>query len=148
MNEQRADSGNAFDRIDVLIREALSEADADLFDQLEEPSVPAMVSGAFRGRRRWETWGTTAIILLFMGAAAVCAWRMIVATSARSLVPWGIGLFVAWTSFVGSKLVSWMSLHRVALTREVKRLELQVALLATAMRERTPGGGPPVTPRG
>jgi len=122
------------DDVDVLIREALGQADARLFDQLGESALPEMIADVFRGRRRFEMISMVAVILLFFAFSVFCAVRFIEATEIRSMLLWGAGFFVCWTSMIGFKLVSWMEMNRNTLTREMKRLELQVAQLARQTR--------------
>jgi hypothetical protein len=122
------------DDVDVLIREALGQADARLFDQLGEPTLPEMITGVFKGRRRLDMTLMVAAILLFFGASIFCAVRFVQATELRLMLLWGAGFFLCWTSMIGFKLVSWMEMYKNTLAREMKRLELQVAQLAAQMR--------------
>jgi len=121
--------------IDDLIREALGQDDAELLDEFGEQSLPEMVTGVFRGRRRLLMVGTTAVILAFFALSIICAVQLFTTGSSRHMLLWAAGLFVSWTSMIGFKTVSWMEMNRNALAREVKRLELQVAQLARALRE-------------
>ncbi len=121
--------------IDLVIREALGRAEADLFDQLGEQSLPEMMTAVFRGRRRLEMGMMMVVILVFFGLSIFCAVRFISATETRHMLLWGAAFFLSWTSMVGFKLVSWMEMYRNTLAREIKRLELQVAQLARQLRE-------------
>jgi len=128
------------EEIDHLIREALGQTEAELLDELGEQSLPEMMTGVFRGRRRMLMVGTTAVIMLFFALSIICAVQLFTAGSPRGMLLWGTGLFVSWSSMIGFKTVSWMEMNRNALAREVKRLELQVAQLARAFREGSVGG--------
>lgn len=120
--------------IDVLIREALGQADAELLDQIGEQSLPEMITEAFRGRHRLEAGANLVVIMIFFGLSIVCAVRFLGASEIRQMLIWGGGFFLSWSSMVGFKLVGWMQMNRNALAREIKRLELQVAQLARTIR--------------
>ena len=124
----------SIDEIDVLIREALGQDDAELLDQFGQQSLPEMITDAFRGRRRLETAAVTVVILFFFGLSIFCAVRFIGAGEIRPMLLWGGGFLVCWSSMIGFKIVSWMDMNRNALAREIKRLELQVAQLAKSVR--------------
>lgn len=125
----------SIEEIDVLIREALGQADADLLDQFGEQSLPEMITGAFRGRHRLEMGAVTLVVMLFFGLTIFSAVRFLGATEMREMLLWGAGVFIGFSSMAGFKLVGWMQMNRNALAREIKRLELQVAQLARTLRE-------------
>jgi len=125
----------SIEEIDVLIREALGQADADLLDQFGEQSLPEMITGAFRGRHRLEMGAVTLVVMLFFGLTIFSAVRFLGATEIREMLLWGAGVFIGFSSMAGFKLVGWMQMNRNALAREIKRLELQVAQLARTLRE-------------
>ena len=125
----------SIEEIDVLIREALGQADADLLDQFGEQSIPEMITEAFRGRHRLEMGAVTLVIMIFFGLTIFCAVRFLGATDIRQMLLWGAGVCIGFSSMAGFKLVGWMEMNRNALAREIKRLELQVAQLAKQLRE-------------
>jgi hypothetical protein len=126
----------SIEEIDVLIREALGQADADLLDQFGEQSIPEMITEAFRGRHRLEMGAVTLVIMLFFGLTIFCAVRFVGATEIRQMLLWGAGVFIGFSSMAGFKLVGWMEMNRNALAREIKRLELQIAQLAKTLGNR------------
>lgn len=123
----------SIEEIDVLIREALGQADADLLDQFGEQSIPEMITEAFRGRHRLEMGAVTLVIMIFFGLTIFCAVRFLGATEIRQMMLWGAGVFIGFSSMAGFKLVGWMEMNRNALAREIKRLELQIAQLARTL---------------
>ena len=123
----------SIEEIDVLIREALGQADADLLDQFGEQSLPEMITGAFRGRHRLEMGAVTLVVMIFFGLTIFSAVRFLGATEIREMLLWGAGVFIGFSSMAGFKLVGWMQMNRNALAREIKRLELQVAKLASTL---------------
>lgn len=116
-------------QLDDLIREALGEEEQAFYDALGEPSVPEMVTEVFRGRLRWLN---RAAVLIGVAALALALWsvqRLIVVESAKEIVWWTTGLFFSLGTMWVVKIWYWMELNRHAVTREVKRLEMQVLSL-------------------
>lgn len=122
--------------IDRVIREALTREEAELFDRLGEPSVPEMLTQAFRGRNWWLNVLGGVLTLAYVAGTLYCAWRFFGATELADRLAWGLGTVSGLVITMAFKIWYWMELHRNALTREIKRLELQVAHLAGQMRGR------------
>jgi len=124
-------------KIDDLIGRALTEEDRALLANHGEPGYLAQAFGIFRGPMAGIMW----MVNVASGAAAIAGmyaiWRLSGTTDALVAVKWGVGalfLFQVTTlckTFMGSRMES----NR--LLREIKRLELQVAML----RDRTGPGG-------
>jgi hypothetical protein len=116
--------------LDNLIRDALSQEEAELFDRLGEPSLPELVSDTFRGRRRWLMWLTGVITAIFFGLSIYCVVRFLGTDDIPTMLRWGGAALFCLLAVVANKTWSWMEMQRVALSREIKRLELAVAHLA------------------
>jgi len=118
-----------YEEIDEMIRQALSEEEAKFYDELGEQTLPEMVSGLFKGRMRWVTIMTMVIMPILFGVAVYCAVRFFNAEDIRLMIIWGAGsfFFVMATGFM--KIFHWMQMDKNAVIREIKRLELQVAML-------------------
>jgi cytochrome b561 len=120
--------------LDRKIREALPPNEAELLGPLDEPSVWEQVKQLFQGRLRWAS----ALVVIggvaftvFMVVSAVCFFR---AEGVREMLAWagGFGLSLIAVSF--SRLWFWLLLHRNAVVREVKRVELLVARLSGRLK--------------
>ncbi len=118
------------DDIDILITEALSREEAQFYDQLGEQSVHDLVTELFGGRYRWLNLMSIPVMIAFMVAEIYCAWRFFFAPEVREMLLWGAGLFFAAIIIMAMKLWAWMEIQRNSLTREIKRVELQLAHLA------------------
>ncbi len=124
------------DDVDRLIREALAAEDAETLKSLGEPGLPDMVSEVFRGRMRWYGAAFLAMILGCAVFAVYCAVRFLGTQEVPEMLRWGAGFFVGFLAAQGGKTWYWMQHERLALIREVKRVELLVAQLALELRNR------------
>lgn len=116
--------------VDSLIREALSREEAELFDRLGRPSIHEQITDLFRGQNRWLTLATMAATLIFMIVAVYCGYRFLGTEDVAEMLRWGAGGALAVLAVTMAKIWAWMELQRHATTRELKRLEVQVAHLA------------------
>ncbi len=122
---------NKGDQIDDLIREALSQEEAELFDQMfDEPSVFEMVTSMFRGKLRYLAVFAIVMGVVFMAVGIYSLTRFLGTEEVPEMLRWGALMFFSLGSVTAMKIWHWMEMQRHALTREIKRLELQVANLA------------------
>ena len=117
--------------LDKRIREALRSEDAELFDELgAEPSIYEMIMETFRGRHRWLTllgvfWGIVFMVLFVYSAV-----QFFHAEATRDLLLWAAACIICLSAVSMMKVWYWMELNKNAITREIKRLEWQMARLA------------------
>ena len=117
------------DKLDDLIGRALSDEDRALLARHAEPSYFAQAAGLFRGPLAWTMWFAYAVGGIAFLAAAWALWRMVGAGDALDAVRWGVGaLFLLQFTMLAK---SYMGNHLEAnrMLREIKRIELQVAML-------------------
>jgi len=122
--------------LDRRIEEALRGEDAELLPaQAEEPSMLEIILETFRGRHRWLTFLGFFYTLVFMVLFVVSAIRFFRAEDTRGLLLWASASLICLICVALFKIWFWMELNKNAVTREIKRLELQVARLATRITE-------------
>jgi hypothetical protein len=116
--------------VDDAIREALSREDAELLAQLnEEPGSLRQIAGIFQGPLNW-IYVTLLIAAVLVGTVGVyAAWRFSISTEVRPLFYWGAGTGFCLIVLAVVRIVFFMQLNTNRILRELKRLELQVALL-------------------
>ena len=122
--------------LDDKIREALRKEDAELLEDFDdEPSVFEMLMETFRGRHRWLVFLTFFWTLVFMTLGVLSVIRFFRAEELRDMVMWAAAsaFFLSGVSMM--KVWYWMELNKNALTREIKRLELQIAHLAGRIKD-------------
>lgn len=122
--------------LDQMIREALSKEDQELFDQLGEPSIFEMVTSSFRGTLRWLMFFaiTFGILLMALGVYSLVQFLR-AGDDVPEMIRWGALLFFSLGSVTAMKIWHWMEMQRHMLTREIKRLELQLANVMHARDE-------------
>lgn len=124
--------------LDKKIREALSQQDAELFDEIGgEQSLLEMGIGIFHGRNRRWVFFSMFLTLAFTVLTFVCVVKFFSAENptTRELIAWATGSIVCMLATAMLKLWFWMEMNKNAVTREVKRLELQIARLAKRLSE-------------
>lgn len=118
-------------KLDQAIRQSLSVEDAAFLAKFEEQSPFHEALGTFSGK--WGLMNIFAAVLTFgvFAIAVSCAWNAINAEAARETVLWSAGGIVAMVGVAMLKMYFWMEMNKNVTLREVKRLELQVARLAS-----------------
>lgn len=122
--------------LDRKIREALQKEDAELYEDFAvEPSIFEIVMETFRGKQRWMGflfmfWTTVFLVLTVLSAI-----RFFRAEETREMLIWATAsvLFILGISMM--KIWFWMEMNKNSITREIKRLELQIARLASRIKD-------------
>ena len=121
--------------LDDKIREALRQEDAELFEEFgAEPSMYEMVMETFRGRYRWMAFVAVFWTLVFIVLFIFAGIRFFDAEATKDMLMWAAACVVCWSAVFMMKVWYWMELNKNSLTREIKRLELQIARLAGRLK--------------
>jgi hypothetical protein len=118
-------------RLDQAIREALSAEDAAFLAKFEDQSPFQEAMGAFSGKWGGMNFFAALVTFAMFGAAAYCAWNAFSAIEVRETVLWSAGALFGMLAVAMLKMYFFMEMNKNVTLREVKRLELQVARLAT-----------------
>ncbi len=122
--------------LDDKIKEALSREDAELFGEVGgEASLPELVAESFRGKYRFFVAMSFVATLVFTIAMFYCAYRVFTSTEFHDHILWAMGFFFFAMGVGLLKTWAWMEFNRIAVTREIKRVELQIALLAKRLEK-------------
>ena len=122
--------------LDRKIREALRQEDAELFESFGgEQSMLEMVADVFRSRHRWLVVITMFWMVVIFVFAIVAGVRFFGADATRDQVMWAAACVICLSAVSLLKTWFWMEMNKNALTREIKRLELQIARLAGRIRD-------------
>ncbi len=121
--------------LDKKIKEALRQEDAELFEDLGgEPSVFEMIIDTFRGKHWWLSVLTFFWTLVFMVLGILSAVRFFKTDDSRDMMMWALAFIFCMMAVSMLKMWFWMELNKNAITREIKRLELQIARLASRIK--------------
>ena len=122
--------------LDRKIREALSEEEAELFDEFgREQSVAEMLIESFQGRHRWINIYGAIWMVVFLVAGVYSAVQMFSVAEVTAMLKWAVGVILCAHIVAMFKVWYWLEIQKNALAREVKRLELQVAHLSRRRKE-------------
>ncbi len=120
--------------MDRKILEAIkAETNATMKDYERDLGLFGLMAESFRGTFRWAVVGAMAMQVLLAGALIYCAVRLFGADDAAAKIDWlalGLAAFIA---FGLLRLWFFMEINRLSISREIKRLELQVAAVASAL---------------
>lgn len=124
--------------IDDKIREALRKEDAALLENYRgEAPLHEMIIETFRGRHRWLNMLAIVIGVVVMGLLVVVGYQFFNAESTRSMIAWATAFVLCALTIMFMKLWFWLELNKNSLTREIKRLELQIANLSRQEKSKT-----------
>ena len=123
--------------IDELIGRALTEEDRALLSRHGEPGYLAQAFGIFRGPMAWVMWVVNAAAGIAFVAGLYAIWKMFGTTDALVAVKWGVGSMLLFQVTTLCKTFMGNHLETNRMLREIKRLELQVALLRDGSRPAT-----------
>ena len=122
--------------IDKQIREALRQEDAELFeDHGGEQSMLEMVFESFHGRQRWLVFLVWFWTLVMFAGSIFCAVQFFRVDTTREMIAWAMGFIFGQVAVGMLKMWYFMELNKNALTREIKRVELQIARLSKRIKE-------------
>ncbi len=114
---------------DEMIDAALKAEERELLHSIgEEPGYVAQLIGIFGGRTGWVNVTLLIVQALAFVAGVWGAWHFFNATDALSALQWGLPAASLIIMSLVMKLAMWPTVHMNRLMREMKRIELQIAL--------------------
>ncbi|PCJ94042.1 MAG: hypothetical protein COA50_12840 [Flavobacteriaceae bacterium] len=118
------------EKIDVLIKEALSKEEAQFYDELGEQNLLEKLGGVFKGKLGWLAILMNIVNLAVLGLLIYCGIQFFDTEITHELIQWGVGFFVCLMCMSMIKLYTWMQMDKNDVLREIKRLELQISALS------------------
>ena len=122
------------ERIDELIKEALSKEETEFYDQLEEQNLLEKIGETFRGKTGWLVILMNIMNLIFFGLFIYCLIQFFNTNDTNDLIRWVAAGFLCWSFMVFIKLYVWMQMNKNDVLRELKRLELQVSVISNKQK--------------
>ncbi len=126
-DKQNIDQSN----IDQKISEALLAEDEELHAEFNvKQNMLTEVVESFRGQSRWFTIMAFAGMWFMTGITVATGYMFLQSESLPELIGYGGGFFFSLSAIGMMKLWYWMELSKNSVTREIKRVELQLARLS------------------
>ncbi|WP_190808281.1 DUF6768 family protein [Flagellimonas sp. S3867] len=113
--------------IDKLIKETLTKEEAKFYDELDEQNLFQMLGGLFKGKNSWLALIMNVINAVVFGLLIYCIIQTFDVENTNDLILWVGGVLVCFLTISMLKIYMWMQIHRNALMREIKRLELLIS---------------------
>jgi len=118
------------ERLDALIKETLSKEEAEFYDELEEKNLLGKMGGVYKGKMGWLAITMNVMYLLIFGVFVYCLVRFLAAEAVKELFVWASAGFCCLLFMAMMKLYVWMQMDKNDVLRELKRIELQISVLA------------------
>lgn len=125
---------NENEEIDRLIEQALTEEEAAFYHKLDEQNLLEMVGGLFQGKMRWLTILTLVVQVVMFVFAVYFIYQFLTAEDLVLMLRYGAASFFFMMSVGMLKLFHWMEMNKNATIREIKRMEFQVSVLASKLK--------------
>lgn len=115
--------------VDRKIQEALARSSSDIEVFANQQSLLHDILQIFKGRN-W--WINSIMVVVTLAIFVLCIYsgvRFYHATELKEIVGWSMTLIVSALCISILKIWSWLEMEKYSLIREIKRVELQVAML-------------------
>lgn len=120
--------------LDDQIRNALSHEDAEMIGGPNDGlRLDQLLISTFQSRNRFITIMMMLVSFVFLGLSIWCATRFFGAEDTKELLTWGFGFIIGIFAVSFMKIWFWLEMQRIAITREVKKVELLSARLLQEM---------------
>lgn len=118
------------EEIDKLITESLSKDEAEFYKNLEgEEGLFESIAGLFSGKLAWVTAIMIIVNLIVVIIAFYSGYHLFTSESTVEILHYGSIMFIAFMFASMIKLWTWLQMQKKSITREIKKLEYQVAVL-------------------
>ncbi len=118
------------EKIDDLIKEALSKEEAKFYEELGEHSLLEKLGEVHKGKTGWLVSIMTVMHILVFVVFVFCTVRFFNTEVTNEIIKWACAGFLCMIFMGMMKLYIWMQMDKNDILRELKRMELQVAALS------------------
>jgi len=120
---------NKKEKIDDLIKDALSNEEAKFYDELGEQTLLEKIGEVHKGKTGWLASVMTIMHVLVFIVFVFCTIQFFNTEVTNELIKWACAGFLCMVFMGMMKLYIWMQMDKNETLRELKRLEIQVAVL-------------------
>jgi hypothetical protein len=121
--------------INQRILEALKDDKAAHEFSEEQANSLQLIGQSFKGTFRLSFAVVVSLQLIFAGLAIYCAYHLVNELDVGLKINWLAGTLSTVVAFAIARIWFFMELNRLSVIREVKRVELQISLLAESYQE-------------
>ena len=123
--------------IDRRIKEALKEENAEMFEEFNDVRpTHEMLTDFFNIRPRWLLVATGILTLVLLTIGFYAGKQFYYAQEIREMLFWGGLFFGCFLGITTIKIWGWMEMTKNSVTREIKRLELQIIYLSGKLNKK------------
>ena len=125
---------NEFEKIDELIKEALTEEESKFYDKLDEQNVFEMLGGLFQGKNKWIMILMNFVMLIVFGLLIYSVVQFFNTEVTNELIRWSSLAIITFLLIISMlKMFLWMQMDKNSIKREIKRMELQISTLSSKL---------------
>ena len=124
---------NEFEKIDELIKNALTEEESKFYDNLEEQNVFQMLGGLFQGKNKWIMLLMNFVMLIVFGFLIYSVVQFFNTEQTNEIIRWSLSIITCLLVISMLKMFLWMQMDKNSIKREIKRMELQISTLSSKL---------------
>lgn len=117
--------------INQTILEAMQQDSKEDTVSEEQANALQLIGKSFKGTFRITAIVVVCLQLIFVGLGIYSTIELFAEIDSAIKLHWLLGALVSFIAFAVARLWMFMELNRLSVLREIKRVELQVALLST-----------------
>lgn len=121
------------EKIDTLIKEALTQEESKFYDDLEEQNIFQMLTGLFQGKMKWFIIIINIVSIFAFGLFIYCAIQFFNTDVTNELIKWGVAGTFCMLMISMLKIFVWNQMDKNSIKRELKRIELQISFLSSKL---------------
>ncbi len=123
--------------LDKQIQQALTREDAEMIGDHEDGlRVNQLMLATFKARNRYFSIIGFIYSFVFLGIGIWCVYHFYHASEIKELLAWGLSAVVSFFALGMIKVWFWVEMQRIAISRQVKRVELLSARLLQQLGSR------------
>ena len=125
---------------DKILQAIKTETDETMREYDRQLGLFGLIAASFKGTFRWAVIGAMALQVVFVAIVIYCATNLFGTDDISAKINWLAAGLAAFIAFALLRLWFFMEINRLSIAREIKRLELQLAAVASVLRaaNRTP----------
>ena len=126
---------NEIEKIDTLIKEALTQEEAKFYSELDEQNIFQMLGGLFHGKMKWFIWVINIVSVIAFVFFIYCANQFFNTDVTNELIKWGISGTFCMMIISMLKIYVWNQMDQNSVKRELKKIELQISFLSNKVEK-------------